>query len=606
MHVCISLASGGQIRRDYRMRWLFYLTLSFVFPFFAAGQSEADARPPNILVLFTDDQGWGDLSSHGNPRLETPNLDRLGTESMRFTQFTVNPACAPTRASLLTGRHYHLTGVWGVHGGRDFLNLDEILIGELLQKAGYRTGMIGKWHNGKSGPYLPRFRGFDEVWYKQGLYRHAHANFLHNGKPLALEGWARDRMGEFAIDFMRSAGDQPFFLYVAFPTPHLPIGAPDSYVEKYRAKDCSEAHAQYYAMVDHLDTVIGNILEGVDELGLREETVVIFLTDNGPTSGKATEAEFAERNPKGWRGRKGQIWENGVHVPLFVRWPGRVEPGENSLLTHVTDLFPTFAELAGASTETLRKPLEGRSLLPLLQGEKPAAFEERYIYNAAIVPRWEGQTDPHDYLRDREKIRYADQVASVKHRQYKLVKTGSASQPYELYNLEDDPGATRDLSGEEPEMAATMRARLDAWFRPIIEDPATYRMPSQAIGWGDSGEDNLYLNCAVAMSPGVVSYIPVTEIDEPGDYVELMVEILRPGRYEVTTHGTLYEGAKWRVELGAATLESTAFGKGDVSLGEISVEETGQRLLRLELLESPETGPAMKDLFTMKWRLTSE
>ena len=217
----------------------------FCILFFGALSLTLAERPPNILLMLTDDQGWGDLSMHGNPRLETPHLDRLGSESLRFSDFYVNPACAPTRASLLTGRHYHRNNVWGVHGGRDYLDPDAVLISEVLKGAGYATAMIGKWHNGKTGGFLPWHRGFDDAWFKRGLYAHDTAGFTYNGEVVEFEGWARDRIADLAIQYMAEQRDQPFFLYLPFPTPHLPARAPEEYIEKYLAKGCGKKLAKY-------------------------------------------------------------------------------------------------------------------------------------------------------------------------------------------------------------------------------------------------------------------------------------------------------------------------------------------------------------------------
>lgn len=559
----------------------------------------ASERPPNILVLLADDQGWGDLSSHGNPRLETPNLDRLGEESLRFSDFSVNPACAPTRASLLTGRHFHRNNVWGVHAGRTAIDLGVRLLPEFLQRAGYATAMIGKWHNGINGPYQPWERGFEQVWSKVKLYKHDEAIFSFNGIVHKRPGWARDAIGDIAIQYMQEHRDQPFFLYIPFATPHGPNGAPERFIDKYRAKGCGEQLASYYAMVDHLDLVIGRILTAVDQLGLRENTVVLYLSDNGPTRGGQTEAEFAERNPQGWAGAKGQVWENGVRSPLFIRWPEQIPVGACATPAHVTDLLPTICGLTGASITDLPYALDGRDLAPLLRGEAAPALEERYLYNARIVPSWPGKSDPWDsHLADRTQVVYADQEATVRRGPFKLHKQAS---DYALYNLAADPGEGQDISAMEPAIAADLRQRLDGWFRPIIADQRLFRKFPQCIGWRGARTAVIKLKATVDCSPGITTWLSAKGLNQVGDFVRLPVEVLTPGRYAVLLHGTTYPGATWQLDLGPWSLTSAASGQGDIPLGAVTIDETGRFQCELRLVTLPADGPAMKDLWHLQF-----
>jgi len=553
--------------------------------------------------MLTDDQGFGDFSLHGNPRLETPHMDQLGCESLRFTDFYVNPACAPTRASLLTGRHFHRTGTWWVHGGRDALNRDEVTLPELLNHAGYRTGMIGKWHNGKTGPFLPWNRGFEEAWSKSGLYNHSTAKFIHNGKEVELEGWARDRIADLAIDFMKQNREEPFFLYLPFPTPHGPAEAPQEYVDKYLAKGCGENLAATYAMIDHLDENIGRILAGMEELGLSENTAVFFLSDNGPSQQQQTDEEFAERNPIGWRGAKGQIWENGVRSHLFVRWPGHTKPGETDIPAQVTDLFPTIAQMAGASLEDLKHPLDGRSLVPVLNGEAPSDLKNRYLYNTMMVPEWEGKQADRDYLADRNQLEWEDQIGSVRHQDFKLVKTGPE---WNLYNLAKDPGETTDVKSENPKVFDDMKERLTAWYKPIIEDPKLFRLLPQPIGWPGESSDKLWLNQNISMSPGINSHVRIEDMNQPGDEIVIAADVMQAGKYDVILHGTTFPGAKWELSLGSHAVVSEASGSGDIPLGTLDLDETGRFDLTLKLLEAPKGGPAMKFLFYLGFTKQSD
>lgn len=571
----------------------------------AATEEPSSARRPNILLMMTDDQGWGDLSYYGNPRLDTPTLDALAAESLRFNAFRVNPACAPTRASLLTGRHYHRTGVWGVHCGRDYMDVDETLISEVLRDSGYRTAMMGKWHNGKSGPYLPWNRGFEDAWFKNGLYNHDRASFDYNGvETVEREGWAREMIADLAIDYMAELRDEPFFLYLAFPTPHTPSEAPEEIVEKYRQRGCGEALAKYYAMMDHLDTCIGRILQGVDDLGLRDETLVLFLSDNGPTRGGQTQEEFEERNPMGWRGAKGGIWENGVRSPLFVRWPGVTTAGETDVPAQVMDLFPTLTEVAGARIEHLAKPLDGRSLLPTFAGDRQPELQERCLYEAQIVPSWPDRQDYKDYLPDRSLLSYEQEMLSVVRGRHKLVKLGASydGNQYKLFDLQSDPGETTDISAEHAELTGMLREKLEAWFRPILAEPSAYSRPVLHIGWPGESNAPLWLNCCQRKSPDIETYVYTANFNRPGAFMEFAVDVMQPGRYEVGLHGTVYEGARWRIAVGTEEMAAAGFGSGDIPLGELNLPQAGRRTMRIELLEAPTDGPAMDRLFYIWFR----
>jgi arylsulfatase A-like enzyme len=315
-------------------RWLKNkLPLACVFMLMAVTMAQAvEQKQPNIILILADDLGYGDLSLHGSTVIETPHLDRLGAESMQFRNFSVHPACAPTRASLLTGRHHLRTGVWGVHGGTDFMNLDELTIAEVLKEAGYETGMWGKWHSGKTDGYYPWDRGFDEAYYAQ-LYRYRDNEGLLNGKPHTLKGWTCERLTDMAIEFIQKERDQPFFAYLPYLTPHGIWDAPPEEIEYYTKKGLSKEFATLAGMISFMDKNIQRLLTAVDDQGLRENTIILFMSDNGPISGHGkkrwiTEEEKRQRNaPLNLRGGKGTLWQNGIRSPLFIRWPRVVKPG---------------------------------------------------------------------------------------------------------------------------------------------------------------------------------------------------------------------------------------------------------------------------------------
>jgi arylsulfatase A-like enzyme len=236
---------------------------------------------PNVLLILTDDQGWDDFGCSGNEYLKTPRLDRLAEESVTFSNYYVTPVCAPTRAALLTGRHYLRTGVSHVHGGKDFIHPDEVLLPEMFQKAGYVTGMWGKWHSGKTSGYFPWERGFDEA-YMATLYIHKDNPGLFNGVPRKHEGWTVETLTDYAIDFIKRNKDKHWFAYVPYLTVHSPLDAPEELIDKYRQQGLGLDLSKVYAMLEQLDGNIARLLDCIDNLDSDHETLILFFCDNGP------------------------------------------------------------------------------------------------------------------------------------------------------------------------------------------------------------------------------------------------------------------------------------------------------------------------------------
>ncbi|UII80374.1 sulfatase-like hydrolase/transferase [Flagellimonas sp. CMM7] len=308
--------------------------------------SEEKSLQPNVLIIQVDDMGYDDLSLHGNPHLETPNLDMLGNESVQFEQFHLQNVCAPSRAALLTGRNYLRTGVTSVHAGRDFMNLDETTIAEIFQNNGYNTGMWGKWRSGKTDGYFPWDRGFDEAYYAC-LYNYWNNTGLLNGKHTRTEGFTTDALTDMAIDFVTRERNKPFFAYMSHLAPHNPWRAPESYIKKYEDKGLSKPMATLYGMIDNLDHNIGRLLNTLDKKGLTDNTIIVFMSDNGPWIRSyrfgLTDKEWQLRNPSGFRGNKGENWQNGIKSTLFIKWKNQLNPQKMNHLTKIEDILPSLA-----------------------------------------------------------------------------------------------------------------------------------------------------------------------------------------------------------------------------------------------------------------------
>ena len=394
------------------------------------------SAPPNVLLVMTDDQGWGDLSIHGNEYLETPHLDSIAEDGARLKWFYVSPVCAPTRASLLTGRMHLRTNVHGVTRGMENMRADEVTIAELFKDAGYATAAFGKWHNGAAYPMDPVGQGFDLfVGFCAGHWDNYFDTTVREdrrgrgSRPLKTDGYLPDLLTDRAIGFMRNqhAAGRPFLCYVPYQTPHWPAQVPDKHFDRFADVAGLDVKAKAaYAMVANIDENVGRMLAWLDEAGVAEETIVVFLTDNGANS---------DRYDGGMRQQKGSVHEGGSRVPCFVRWPGKVKPG--TLIEPVTwhcDLLPTLSAMCGVSTAGT-KPLDGRDLSPLLLGTGDVDLGERHLVT----------------------VRKTGAAAAVRGPRYRLVKP-RMDRPWQLYDITEDPHETTDLAKKHPEVVGAMAA----------------------------------------------------------------------------------------------------------------------------------------------------
>ena len=409
--------------------------LAVAAPAAARGAEKMPTRKPNVIMILTDDQGWGDVHSHGNERLDTPWMDRLADQGARFDRFYVNPLCAPTRAAVLTGRYHRRTGVSGVARRTETMRADEVTIAQALKAGGYATACFGKWHNGAYYPHHPRGKGFDEcLGFCCGHWNNYFDTLLeHNGEPVRPKGYINDVLTDAALAFIEKHKGQPFFVYLPYNTPHSPFQVPDRYFSKYRQRGFDDRDACVYAMCESLDDNLGRLLERLDALGLANDTIVIFFGDNGPNG---------TRYNGGMRGAKGSVHEGGCRNAFFIRWPGHIAPGTEvkPIAAHI-DLLPTLVELTGVPMiET--KPLDGVSLVPLLTGHADG-WPERMIF---VVQGNRG---------------------AVRTQQYRLVVEGRKPQ---LYDMLADPGEKKDIATEQPEVTAKLKAAYDAWLKDANRD----------------------------------------------------------------------------------------------------------------------------------------
>lgn len=464
-------------------------------PFFA----QASRRPPNVILCMSDDQGYGDLSLHGNTVLETPHIDRIGREGVQLTQFQVCPVCSPTRASLLTGRYNYRTGVVDTYLGRSMMYPDEVTLAEILRAAGYRTGIFGKWHLGDCYPLRAMDQGFEEsvVCTGGGLTqpsdppgnRYFDPLLKVNGKWERRAGYCTDIFFNETIRFIEASRNRPFFAYIPTNAPHTPLEIADEYWKPFAGR-VDETTAKIYGMCRNLDENMGRLHAALERLGLAENTILIFLTDNGPQQ---------RRYNAGMRGLKGTVYEGGIRVPFFMRWPAAWKPAKIGRIAAHIDVMPTLAEICGAKMPRDRK-IDGRSLLPLLRGDA-ASWPDRTLYT-----QWHRGDAPELFRSN-----------AARTQQYKLVNGA------ELYDLAADPAESVDIARQHPETVARMRRGVEEWFRDVSaergydpprillgtrEEPLTTLTPQDwrgpKAGWG------------------------------PGELGHWEVEVSREGRYEFT------------------------------------------------------------------------
>jgi arylsulfatase A-like enzyme len=480
------------------MRWILALALLA-----APGQD----RRPNIVVVLTDDQGWGDLSLNGNPNLSTPAIDSLARDGALFQHFYVQPVCSPTRAEFLTGRYHLRGGVRNVTSGGERLNLDERTIADIFKGAGYATGAFGKWHNGSQHPYHPNARGLDEYYgFTSGHWGDYFDALLldHNGRSVRGKGYLPDDFTDRALEFIDTNKSRPFFCYLPLNTPHSPMQVPDKWYSKFATLD-PKAKGQdakgdelamtraALAMVENIDWNVGRVLRRLEELSLAKDTIVLYFHDNGPNSGRWN---------GGMKGRKGSTDEGGVRSPLLARWPGKIAPGTKVRpIAGAIDLLPTIADLAGVAIPA-GKPLDGISLKPALEGAAPT--------DRLLLSHWSGKF-------------------SVRSQRFRLDAAGK------LFDLDADPGQGRDVSGEHPDEVDRMTKRLETWKSEMTlkKDDRPFTVASRFTPLpARDGEPGGGVKRS-AKAPNCSYFTNWTRAE---DRITWDIEVSQSGRYEVVVH----------------------------------------------------------------------
>ena len=425
---------------------------------------------PNIVFIICDDLAWGDLACHGNPvPTTTPHLDAMHERSTRLTRYCSGPLCTPARAGVLTGRYHLRTRAFDTYCGRATLDPGEPTVARCLAAAGYRTGCFGKWHLGDNHPSRPMDMGFERsvVHLGGGIgqpgdrpenhEREATSYFdpvvVRAGVPGPSRGYCSDVFTDACLEFIDQHRDDAFFAYLGFNAPHTPLQIGDEWANAYRQAGVHDTHARLYGMVSNIDHNVGRVFAKLDELGLTENTLVIFTSDHGPcgsSQDRAAPEGTRQRWNAGLRGIKGSMYQGGMQVPSFWHWPGRLATGRDvDRIAATVDVLPTLVEVAGAELPSL--PVDGTSLAPLLTGAMaPGAWPERTLF-----AQWHRGDAPERYRN----------YAAITQR-WKLTRPQEDAAD-ELYDLPADPAETTDLSAAHPEVVAQLRAEYDAWLDDV-------------------------------------------------------------------------------------------------------------------------------------------
>lgn len=480
-----------------------------------AAEDENAARP-NVVLVMTDDQGYGDLACHGNTQIKTPNLDRLYADSVRLTDFHVDPTCSPTRAALMTGRYSSRTGVWHTIMGRSLMRANEVTLADLFRAAGYRTGIFGKWHLGDNYPLRPQDRGFDEVLVHGGGgvgqtpdywgNDYFDDTYFHNGTPHHYAGYCTDVWFDAALQFIEAHRDRPFFAYIPTNAPHGPYLVAEKYSQPYHDMGIPSPRAEFYGMITNADENVARLRAKLHELDLEDNTILIFMTDNGTAAGK--------RDPGGYnagmRGTKGSQFEGGHRVPCFFHYPaGGLVGGRDveQLAAHV-DILPTLAKLCDIeSGQPL--PIDGKSLARLLQQGEEVAWPERtlFVHSQRIE-------HPEKWRR-----------SAVMTERWRLVDGN------QLYDIQADPGQKTNVAAKHADVVSRLRKQYDAWWEGLSIRFDEY----VRLELGASPANPTNLTCHDWHAP--IDQVPwnqnLIERDAPANGF-WAVEIQQPGRYEFT------------------------------------------------------------------------
>lgn len=534
----------------------FLLFLMVAYSLFCCNRRKEISVSPNILLIMTDDMGYGDVSSANNPHLNTPALDQLAKMGTRFSQFYVSPVCAPTRASLLTGRYHQRTGVRSVTNGYEVMHPDELTLAELLKSNGYQTAIFGKWHLGEYYPSLPNAQGFDEYL----GFRSGHTDLYfdpvleHNGDTMPNQGYITDVLTQKVLEFMTGNNNAPFFCYLAYNAPHTPLQIDSNLVAPFLKSGLEERTARVYAMIQNLDSNVGKIIKTLEEKQLLEETIIVFLSDNGPISGWRLPQEKMRYNA-GLRDQKFSVYEGGIRTQCYWMWKNHwPEDREIQEVAGHIDVLPTLMDALHFALPA-NHSLDGLSLLPLLAKQQDSLSERIFFQKFAL----ETLETP---------APFPGGMARKGH--WKMVN-GS-----ELYDLSQDPGERTNLAKDHPELLSNLTSAYIKWYQEVM---AENQHKESIIGIGHKQENPVYLQPHHGKAKGGLKFIGkrglegeitgthptgvdgdwISNWKMPGDAITWQVKVVESGRYKISAllRGQSSQKPVWlQLKMGGASMET--------------------------------------------------
>ena len=516
----------------FKINYLNYLLICVFICLQASCTKSNENQRPNIILILTDDQGWGDLSINGNKDINTPNIDKISMEGVRFDRFFVSPVCSPTRAEILTGRHHVRTGVYDVSLGGERINIDEETIADVFKNSGYKTAIYGKWHNGMQAPYHPNTRGFEDFYgFCSGHWGNYFDPLLEkNGELVRGSGFIIDDFTDHGIKFIEKNNSTPFFLYLPFNTPHSPMQVPEKFWNKFENKEITQKGSSSkvskdlssgtnvnkgddhtrasLAMCENIDWNVGRIIKTLESYDIDEKTIIVYLSDNGP-NGHRWNADM--------KGIKGSTDEGGVRSPMSISWKGKIPRGKvvRNIASGI-DLLPTLKDLAGIETDP-KNELDGISLKELIFKEN-IEWPDRYIYNY-----WRGRL-------------------SIRNQDFRLGNNNN------LYDMNEDPTQNKDVSKDFNETFIKMKEAKSKWKKDVLVD--LNLKDKRAFVIGHPGLKNTQIPARDAKASGSIvrsNYYPncsyMTNWVNVEDTISWEAEVAESGNFEVILYYTCAKDA---------------------------------------------------------------
>ncbi len=488
--------------------------------------TEKEPERPNVIFIMADDQGYGDIGAHGNPYIQTPNMDKLHNESVSFTNFHVGTTCAPSRGGLLTGQYGNKVGVWHTIKGRHILSNEVSTIADVYKSNGYNTSIFGKWHLGDNYPFRPQDRGFNEVLIHGGggigqqpdYWNNDYFDdtYFRNGTPEKFEGYCTDVWFSEAKDFIEDNKGNPFFCYVALNAPHSPYNVPSKYSEIYKGNE-QVPNPEFYGMITNIDENLGSLRSFLDSLKIAENTILVYMTDNGTASGVRFDDDGNESKGfnAGMRGTKGSNYEGGHRVPFFIHWPNGkidVQKSIDELVSYI-DFMPTLLDLCGINQTS--DDVDGISLRPLLNDK---SLSDRVL----IV-----DTQREEYL-------IKGRRPSVMTNEWRMTADD------ELFEIKGDVGQRINVAPEHPEVMGRLMAAYELWWEKtsVLKDTYFYAI----VGSEKAPEVTLFSH-DLHMETGIPAWNQAQLRSGKGDNGFWAIEVVKPGDYEI-------ELARWPRESG--------------------------------------------------------